>query len=224
MSDSGTRAYQSTVRAEQAAATRLRILSAATELFSSRGWSGTGMRDVATLAGVAVETIYKNYPTKGALLIRVLEVAVVGDDEPIAVADRPEYLAMASGSVQDRARAAADLVTAINARHAPLVPAMREAATQDAAVGEFTTGALSRRHLNVREGASLIARRAVTEVEADGLWAVLSPDAYLLITKHAGWTDDDYRDWAADVIVALLSANGFGADASSSQQSRGERP
>jgi len=204
MNDSGTRPYRSVVRAEQASATRRRILESATGLFGVRGWAGTGMRDVADSAGVSVETVYKSFSSKAELLHRVIDVIVVGDDEPVPLAQRAAYLALGVGSLEERAQAAADLVTSINAREAPLLPAMREAASSDATLAALVAQLYDQRRLEFSRGGSLVASRQISDVESDGLWALLSVDVYLLLTRHVGWTDAAYRVWAGDSIVALL--------------------
>ena len=77
------RRYESPRRVEHAAQTRAAVLEAATALFGENGWAGTGMRDVARAAGVAVETVYANFGSKAELLLAALDVAVVGDTQPI---------------------------------------------------------------------------------------------------------------------------------------------
>ena len=207
MSDPGTRPYRSAVREERARETRRRILEAATTLFGVRGWAGTGMREVADAAGVSVETVYKNFSSKGELLHRVIDVIVVGDDEPVPLAQRDSYLALATGDTAERAQAAAALVTSINARQAPLLPAMREAASSDATLAALMAQLHDQRRLEFSRGGSLVASRQLSDVEADGLWALLSVDVYLLLTRHVGWTDTAYRVWAGDSIVALLDTS-----------------
>ena len=46
-----TRSYVSTLRTEQAATTRRRILEAAAACFSENGYSGTSLADIAARAG-----------------------------------------------------------------------------------------------------------------------------------------------------------------------------
>ncbi len=68
-----SRPYESPLRAEQAAATRDRIVNAAIELLQ-RGDSGdVSMNDVAEQAGVAVRTVYRAFPTRDDLFDGVLE-------------------------------------------------------------------------------------------------------------------------------------------------------
>jgi AcrR family transcriptional regulator len=207
MSEPSTRQYRSSVREQQARATRQRILEAAGDLFGARGWAGTGMRDVADSAGVSVETVYKNFSSKGELLHRVIDVIVVGDDEPVPLAQRDAYLAMGTGDVAERAKVAAALVASINARQAPLVPAMREAASSDSTLAALVAQLHDQRRLEFSRGGSLVAGRQLSHAEADGLWALLSVDVYLLLTRHVGWTDAAYQAWASDSIVALLDTS-----------------
>lgn len=65
------RPYSSPLRAEQAAATRIRIIDGAVALLQN-GDAGFGMQDVATEAGVSVRTVYRAFPTKDDLLAGVL--------------------------------------------------------------------------------------------------------------------------------------------------------
>src|SRR5437879_1054230 len=62
-----------------ARANRERVIAAAHELFSDRG-IGAEIRDIADRAGVAVGTIYRNYPTKGDLVAAVLAGVIAEAD------------------------------------------------------------------------------------------------------------------------------------------------
>jgi AcrR family transcriptional regulator len=115
------RPYRSPRRELQAAETRAAVLAAAARLFGDRGWAATGMRDVAGAAGVSVETVYASFRSKSDLLMAAIDVAVVGDAEPVLVDQRPEFAALGSGTPQQRARAAAQFVTGVQQRTAGLV-------------------------------------------------------------------------------------------------------
>ena len=54
-------------------ATRGRLLAAAEELFTRRGYAGTSMADVAARAGVGVGTVYHHFPEKRALLLELVD-------------------------------------------------------------------------------------------------------------------------------------------------------
>lgn len=204
------RRYASPRRAEQAAQTRALVLAAAGQLFSVRGWAGTGMRDVADAAGVAVETVYANFGSKADLLLAALDVAIVGDDQPIPVAQRPEFATLGRGALPQRARAAARLVREINERTCGIRQALREAAAGDAksGVAERLTEGEERRRLNVEQGLRLVAGRSVSDTERDGIWAVLSMEVYRLLVEESGWSVERYEEWLADAIVRLLGSAG----------------
>ena len=198
------RPYRSPLRARQAAQTREAILSAAADRFASQGWSATSMRDIADAAGVSVETIYASHGPKVEVLLGAIEVAVVGDDEAVGLAERPEFSALSSGSPGERAAALARLGTAIHRRTAGLFLALREAAVSDAAAAERLADLEERRRTDLARALSMVAARPVTDEQRDGLWAITGPEVYHALTHRSGWTDDDYQTWAADVVVRLL--------------------
>jgi AcrR family transcriptional regulator len=198
------RAYDSPRRLQHAAQTRAAVLDAATRLFGERGWAGTGMRDIATAAGVAVETVYANFGGKPELLLAALDVAVVGDSEPIPLADRPEFGDLGRGTRGERLRAAARLLRQVHERTYGLGKALREAAAGDALLAKRLSEAEQRRRSNIEEAIELVTMQPVDESQRDGIWAVVSMQVYQLLVDMAGWTPDEYEDWIADTIGRLL--------------------
>src|SRR5262245_42472022 len=96
MSDqaNGRRGYDNRARAEQARRGRRQVVAAAHDLLLAKGYRATTMADVARAAGVSVETVYKAFGTKAAVAKAAYDVALVGDDEPVPLAERPEIQAM----------------------------------------------------------------------------------------------------------------------------------
>src|SRR3954452_6635615 len=82
------RPYHSTLRADQARATRRAVVSAARDLFVDLGWSRTTIDAVATRAEVSRKTVFTAVGGKAALLKLALDWALVGDDEPVPMAER----------------------------------------------------------------------------------------------------------------------------------------
>jgi AcrR family transcriptional regulator len=198
------RRYASPRRLEHAAQTRAAIVAAAHRLFSENGWAGTGMRDVATAAGVAVETVYSNFGSKVDLLLAALDVAVVGDSEPVPLSDRPEFAALGRGPRAARAEAAAALLGQIHARTGGIGKALREAAAGDPELDQRVNELEARRRLNVADAAGLIAQRPISATERDGLWAVTSMEVYQLLVERNGWTPEQYESWMAETILRLV--------------------
>jgi len=204
MTAKARRAYRSPRREQQAAETRSAVIAAAAQLFAERGWAATGMRDVATAAGVSIETVYANFKSKSDLLMAAVDVGVVGDAEPVPLERRPEFAALSGGTRAQRARAAANLVAAIHQRTAGVHLALREAAASDPELAERRRTAEQGRYHDVERGLALVAGHAVGGEVLDGLWAVLTLEVYELLTNLRGWTPHQYAEWMAGVIDRLL--------------------
>src|SRR5947208_2674838 len=82
------RKYDSSRRQAQARETQRQIVEAARRLFIERGYMGTTIEQIAAEAGVAVETIYATFGNKRAVLARLVDISVVGDDEPGPLLER----------------------------------------------------------------------------------------------------------------------------------------
>jgi len=94
VTESVKRAYRSEARKAAAAESRLRVLDAAAELFVSRGYSGTTLKEVAELAGVGERTVYDKFGDKLGLFKQTVRYRTRGDDEPIPHPERPANLAI----------------------------------------------------------------------------------------------------------------------------------
>src|ERR1700756_327095 len=79
---------KTTKRAEQARATRRRIIGGARQLFLGQGYAATTLDQVAAAAGVAVQTVYFHFGNKRTVLKEVMDVLAVGDDAPVPLLDR----------------------------------------------------------------------------------------------------------------------------------------
>ena len=199
-SASSERGYRSPLRAKRAAETRTAVLAAAHRLFTSTGWSGTGMRDVATEAGVATETVYAHFSSKSALFQAVADLAVVGDDQPVALAERAEFAAIGRGSRSHRITAAARLVTGVNTRTAALAKVLREAAASDQEIAGILDATRERQRRDVAAAIALAVGAEPSAVDRDGVWALTSPEVYLLLVETSGWTSDQYQAWMTKML------------------------
>src|SRR3954469_4352156 len=90
------RRYDSSRRREMADVNRRAILDAARELFLSHGYAATTIAEIASAAGVSVETVYKAFRNKPGVAKAVFDVGVVGEDEPVPMFERPEIKAVAA--------------------------------------------------------------------------------------------------------------------------------
>ncbi|MBK3575742.1 helix-turn-helix transcriptional regulator [Streptomyces sp. MBT65] len=210
-----TRPYRSAKRAEAAAATRARIREAAARLFTEKGYTGTRMKEVAALAGVGERTLYDAFPTKAALFGHTLGVAIAGDEEPVAVPERPETLAIRDETDPERAIGrTVGQITELLERAGDLIMVTVEAAGADPDMrASADAGAEATYGVHLALTTALEERGALrpgldARTAADTLYALASPHMHQLLRRHRGWTSDAYRTWLRRVLVAeLLGSN-----------------
>src|ERR1017187_6197387 len=88
------RTYDTTRRQAQSAETRQRILGAARRLILERAHRATKIPDIATEAGVNVDTVYALVGRKPVLLRELIEQAIAGTDHPVIAEERDYVKAM----------------------------------------------------------------------------------------------------------------------------------
>jgi len=113
-------------RAARSRSVRTRITTAATELFTTAGYSSTSVAAIAARAGVSEQSVYYSFGTKRAILTAALDLAIAGDDEPVPTLERPwvrDALADPDphGQIRRQVAGAAD----VHRRTAPLSRAQR---------------------------------------------------------------------------------------------------
>ena len=205
------RTYRSTVREESARRTRRQIVSAAAELFVERGYAGTTVEAVAERAGVSRRTVFSSVGSKVELLKTAWDWAVVGDDEPVAVADRPEIARMrAETDPRALVELWVDQVMRVGSRVAPLALVLARAvdvdpeaaALQDRIDVERRTGA----SLFVGGLAAIDGLRADVTVDqgADMAWTLMNPLLVSRLRQERGWSDDQVRTWLVRMTSASL--------------------
>jgi AcrR family transcriptional regulator len=180
------------------------VLEAASRLFTTRGWAATGIRDIAREAGVAAETVYSHYASKAELLRRAVDIAVVGDEDAVPLAQRQAFTTLGSGSRSERIAASARLVTDVNVRTAGFAKVIREAAHTDEAMAEELASTRQRHRADVERALRLLIGSDPTATEVDGVAAVVSVEVYLLLTESSGWSPAQYRAWMAETLDRLV--------------------
>jgi AcrR family transcriptional regulator len=205
------RRYVSSLRDEQARVTRFRILDAARELFIERGFAGTSIEVIAREAGVAVQTIYSAFGNKQSILARVMDQAIGGDDQQVAVLDRPERQSMRDEPDQRaQLRSLAHGIRRILERAGPIFAVMRAAAPANPEIADLYGNIQEERLQNMTRVLGWISqhgplREGLTErTAADILWTLTSADIYNLLVTERGWTGEQYTDWLADTLIAGL--------------------
>lgn len=200
-------------RAAAAARTRHAIVEAAIELFVARGYVATTISAIAERAGVGRATVFTSVPGgKPELLKLARDRAIAGDDESIPVSDRPWFVeAMSSEDPHTLLRLQSRNYRMIQQRAATLERCLVVGAAQAQELADLLAEASAQRsmgsHLVVERLVELGAvRRRGLERAADTLFALASPDVYLLLTEDRGWSPSEYEEWLAGQLVAGLLA------------------
>jgi AcrR family transcriptional regulator len=205
------RSYESSRRQEQARASRAAMLGAAHQLFLAHRFAGTTLPMVAEAAGVSVQYLYKVFGNKAGLVKAVFDVAIAGDDEPVALQDREDLTAVRTETDPRRKlELYGQHMASIGPRTMPVLLVVRDAAASDAAAAEVWAQLQAERlhgmtmfaddlhnHGHLREG--------VTREEArDVLWLHNSLEVWDLLVTQRGWTPKRYGDWIAHQLIAAL--------------------
>lgn len=200
------RPYRQTERARRALETRAKIRSAATRLFLEHGYVSTTMKQIAAEAGIGERTLYDTFPSKSDLYEHVVGVAIASDEQPLAIAQRPEFQSALDADDVDRAIAAfADYATDILERSGPLIMVAVESSGADPAMRAFAArGASANQHNASTFTRQLATMRALKPDAANTVFALVSPHVHQILRRHANLNADEYRRWLAGSISALV--------------------
>jgi AcrR family transcriptional regulator len=203
------------LRHAQVALTEQRILAAATELFLADGYLATTLEAVARRAQVSARTVYVRFGTKAALFKRVVDVAIVGDTEPVDVLGRDwMQRALTAPTAAERIDASAAAGRQIMQRTGALFAVAQQAAAVEPLIAGFWQQG--------REQSRYAHEVFWTRMAADGLldpaidlsWLIdtasilAAAETYLLITHMTGWDLDAYQAWLAATWTRLATPPG----------------
>lgn len=197
-------------RGSRARATRRKITDAATELFVQDGYSATTLEQVAARAGVAVQTVYFHFGNKSSVLQGAVDVAAVGDDEPVAMLARPW---VDEARAEPDARQVITLWTAygrgIMTRVGPIMKVVRDAAAVDAVMAEQWATNQAQTESAFRVLSEQLDAMDALRVPVDEAVAVLCAlsgiEVYVSLAAR-GWTPEQWERFVVDALThALLS-------------------
>lgn len=225
MMEQARRKYDSPVRRAQAASTRARIVEAARRLFVEQGYAGATIPAIAAEAGVAVETVYRSTQGKAGLLAEAVRAAVAGGAQraEVPVPERPAIRRIIDEPDPVRKlELYAATQPGIWSRVGPLLRVLDAAASSDPSlVGLREQISAERRHgLRTGLGRPLeqrgVLRPGLTADRAgDIVYAICGQANYQALVDDCGWSEDEYRDWLTETLVAAILHREQPADAGS---------
>ena len=197
-------------RSDRALQTRRRMLGSARELFVTQGYTATTMERIADDAGVAVQTLYYSFRTKGQLLCEVVEATAAGEEDAVPVAQRPWMQEMLGATSGPRVLAlTVEYGVDIFVRAAPLWPAVA-AATVDPGVERYWKRVAAGR----REGqARMVARladlgalrdRLTPRRATDIVVTLFGHDVFRSLVSEATWSVPEYKAWLLTTLAQQL--------------------
>ena len=205
------RAYRSTRREAQARETRRAVIRAATRLFVARGYGVTTIDAIAAAAGVGRATVFATVGGKAALLKAAYDVALVGDDEPVAFPDRPaSRRVMAEPDAARMLTGYAAILTTVSQRLAPMYEAVRAAPGADRAAQKVWDKVRAERRIGARNVVRLVEdRRALRagldpDAAADAIFVLIDPGLYQVLVHERGWRPSAYQAWLGETLSAQL--------------------
>lgn len=188
-----------TYRAQQAAATRERIINAARTEFRTKGYGASTIADIAESGGVAVPTVYKLFRNKPRLLAAVVDSwRAQWNPVPLRGNERArELIAWWCSVVRRQWETGLDIAIIFAA-----------AITSNAEAREELRSRLSEREEVIRSIATRLKsklRRGVTVETAAALLSALTlPEIYRELVRDRGWSADAYEAWLNETLAAQI--------------------
>jgi len=201
------------LRQAQIAQTEQRILTAATELFLADGYVATTLEAVAKRAQVGARTVYLRFGTKAALFKRVVDVAIVGDTEPVDVLGRDwMQAALTAPTAAERIAASAAAARQIMERTGALFAVAQQAAAVEPLIAaQWQLGREQTRYAHAVFWTRM-AEDGLLDPVLDLDWLIdtstilAAAETYLLIMRLTSWDLDTYQDWLVTTTVRLSQA------------------
>jgi AcrR family transcriptional regulator len=204
--------YSSPLRDKQAAQTRRAVLTAARELFLAHGYGATTIEQVAAAAGVSKPTVFSAVGNKQTLLAVVRDVAMAGDDEPVAMEERPETQLIRTEADPYRAlELLAEHITAVGARYALIDEVVRGAASSgEPDLRKLWETSEKQRLTAARANAHDLAAKGPLRDDldvgkaTDELWLLMAPDLYHRLVHIRRWSSARFQAWLTERLARLL--------------------
>jgi len=192
---------------------RRAVLDAARTLFVERGYGSTTIEAISTESDVPQATVYRLFSSKHGILKALVDTSVAGDDEPVAVAERPQVRSLleAPAAREAVARLAAVSVD-INSRTEPVYRILLSAADSDAEAAALLRQLTEQRQEGQGRVATVLARSKSLRPglspgdAADVIHALASPELFRLLVIDRGWSPVRYERWLAETLAGQLLA------------------
>jgi AcrR family transcriptional regulator len=191
--------------------TRAAVVETARTLFLERGYAATTIEAISDHSDTPQATVYRLFSSKLGILKGVLDVSVVGDDDAVAMVDRPQVRALLSDrDPRNQLAGFAALLREVLARAAPVHRILADAARSDEDAASLLADiARQRQDGQHRIARSLARSRALRpglreRDAADIIHALAAPEVYGLLVFDRGWSAERYEKWLREILIDQL--------------------
>ena len=191
--------------------TRSAVVDAARTLFLERGYAATTIEAISGLSDTPQATVYRLFSSKLGILKAVLDVSVVGDDQAVAMLDRPQVRALVSDEdPKEQLAGFAALLREVMARAAPMHRILADAARSDEDAASLLAQLGRQRQEGQRRIARSLARSGALRPglrerdAADVIYALASPEVYGLLVFDRAWSAERYEKWVNAILIDQL--------------------
>jgi len=191
--------------------TRAAVVEAARSLFLERGYAATTIEAISDHSDTPQATVYRLFSSKLGILRAVLDVSIAGDDDSVAMLDRPRVGALlADPDPRNQLAGFAALLRDLMARTAPVHRILADAARSDEDAAAQLADVARRRQDGQQRIARTIARAGALRAglrerdAADIIHALASPEVYGLLVLDRGWSGERYQKWLTALLIAQL--------------------
>ena len=206
-----SRPYMGAARQARTRRTRTAVVEAARSLFVERGYAATTIEAISDRSDTPQATVYRLFSSKLGILKAVLDVSIGGDDEAVAMADRPQVRALLSDEDPKKQLAGfAALLREVMARVGPVHRILADAARSDEDAASLLAEIARQRHDGQRRLARSLARTSALRPgiperdAADIIHALASPEVYGLFVFDRGWSGERYEKWLRSILIDQL--------------------
>lgn len=190
---------------------RAAVIEAAQALFLDRGYAGTTIEALSDLADVPPATVYRLFSSKLGILKALLDVSIAGDDQAVALEERPQVRALlADPDPRNQLSGFAGITRGIMSRAEPVHRILVSAAGSDPDAAALLAEQTRQRQRGQAQIARSLARAGALRPKlrerdaTDIIHALMSPEVYRLLVGDRGWHPERYEQWLTDVLIDQL--------------------
>ena len=155
--------------------------------------------------------MYRLFSSKLGILKALLDVSIAGDDQAVALADRPHVRALlADPDPRNQLSGLAGIICGIMSRAEPVHRILVSAAGSDPDAAALLAEQTRQRQQGQAQIARSLARAGALRPKlrerdaADIIHALMSPEVYRLLVGDRGWPPERYEQWLKDILIDQL--------------------